>query len=263
MSTWTRFLLVFALVLSPFGCSYESDPAVDAALDSGVVDAAASDSGPVVDAAMDAATDGGVTVPLAGFGDITGQCGVLDDTEWNTAAPFLFRNDIDFGTQTFDASALTPGGQEIWVEGNLGGSSIHSEIFAYEVLARCELAELLKTEGQIEYTDDGGKKTDLLVKIDGRKVGVSVTRAFHYPPSDPYTLTEATDLLTQKLDDILLSAANAKPVDAWERSVLSVIAYDADYADAIETAFSGLDASVVEETILIVTVTDGTDDYIY
>jgi len=34
----------------------------------------------------------------------------------------------------------------------------------------------LKTEGDIDYQDPGGKKTDILLLIDARKVGVSVTR---------------------------------------------------------------------------------------
>lgn len=260
------------------GCDPDDDPgrpdsaAPDAAApDAAAPDAAAPDAG-LGDAAADAGPGdaatpdsglGDASVPLPGFGALSGDCGELDDAEWTDATAILFRGAIDFGALAFDASALSPGGQQIWIEDNLGGTSLHSEIFAYEVLYRCELAALLKTERFIDYQDAGGKKTDLLVSIDSRKVGVSVTRAYHYPPSNPYTLVEAEALLTDKLADVLLSAANAEPWDAWERSILHVIAYDAQYADAIETAFYGLDPSITAETILMLTVTDGNDAFIY
>ncbi len=202
-------------------------------------------------------------IPLPGFGQITGACGELDDTEWTSSNSFLFRNHIDLGTTGFDETKLTTGGQKLWKDGNLGGSSVHSEIFAYEVLQRCELAKLLKSEAEIKYTNTGGKKTDILVEIDTRKIGVSVTRAFHFPPTTPYTVEEATTLLKKKLSDIPLSAANATPQDAWVRSILSVIAYDKQYADVVEQAYKQLDAPTKANVILIVTVTDGKDDYVY
>ncbi|MDY0003210.1 MAG: hypothetical protein RBU30_18060 [Polyangia bacterium] len=233
---------------------------LDSGLDGALLDSALHDAG------ADSGSDGGpedATVPLAGFGDISGHCGVLDEAEWSDASPFLFRNAIDFDSLAFDENELSPGGYQIWVDGNLGGGSIHSEIFSFEVLYRCELATLLKTETFIDYLDVGGKKTDLLITIDARKVGVSVTRAYHYPPSNPYTLVEAEALLNQKLGDVILSAANAQPWDAWERSILHVIAYNAQYADAIESAFYALDPSVTADTILMVTVTDGDDAFVY
>jgi hypothetical protein len=203
------------------------------------------------------------TLPLPGFGAISGMCGVLDDQEWNSSSSYLFRNAIDLGSSGFDETKLTQGGQKIWKDGNLGGSSVHSEVFSYELLKRCELATLLKSEGEIKYKDAGGKKTDLLVTIDGRKVGVSVTRAFHFPPSNPYTEQEATTLLTKKLADIPKSEGNADPADAWVRSVLHILAYNSQYADSVEAAYKKLDATINAKTILVVTVTDGKDDYIY
>lgn len=201
--------------------------------------------------------------PPAGFGHLSGDCGVLDVSELAAGKAALFENLIDFGLKVFDESLLGEGGQEVVSDGNLGGSSIYSEAISFEVLDRCESALLLKTEGEIEYQDPGGKKTDLLVEIAGRAVGVSVTRAFHFPPDAPYTEAEAADLLEGKLGDILLSFANASPVDAWERSVLHVIAYDGAYADAIQGAYLALDASIVADTLVVVTVTDGEDAFIY
>ena len=216
---------------------------------------------PLEDVASD--VDAGLEVPLDGMGEILGQCGELDDAEWNASVPFLFRNSIDFGTAGFVEAELSPGGAEILADGNLNPGSLHSEIVAYEALYRCELAKYLKSEDEVDYKDEAGKKTDVLVEIDGLKVGVSVVRAFHYPPTDPYTVADATIVLHDKLSEIPLSAANAQPQDAWVRSILHVIAYDASYADSIETAWEQTDDTLKGDTIVVVTVTDGEDAFVY
>lgn len=259
-------LVLFSLTL---GCSGDPAPGVDlgpgpdATLTDGALPDAASADTATVDKALPADVGVDAFSPLPGFGKLSGQCGVLDDTEWKSASPFLFRNALDLGTAAFDPAKLTTGGQKIWNEGNRGGSSIHSEIFAYEVLHRCELAKLIKTESKITYQDAGGKKTDLLTEIDTRRVGVSVTRAYHYPPTTPYTEAEAKSLLDKKLADLPLSKANATAADAWTRSLLHVLAYDSQYADAVQAAWKKVTASVKGDAILMLTVTDGKDDYIY
>ncbi len=203
--------------------------------------------------------------PLSGFGDISGDCGVLDDDEWGSDASFAFRNAIDFGASGYtegDFDLLTPGGQEIIVDGNAGGSSIMSEVFAYEMLHRCELAGLLKTETEISY-DTAGKITDLLVSIDSRKVGVSVTRAVGYPRDDPYTVEQAQTLLEGKLADILESTANVSDEDAWVRQILHVLAYGPEHAESLATAYAQIDETLRADTLVIVTVTDGDDEFLY
>lgn len=264
----TRTLSPLLIVFVALACNGESPaldsgqgdlPLLDTAVpDAPAPDAAGPDTGPHVDLASPDAF-----APLPGFGTLSGACGELDDTEWNASTPFLFRNTLDLGSAAFDPALLSAGGQQIWNEGNRGGSSLHSEVFAFEVLHRCELAQLLKTESNITYTDAGGKKTDLLTEIDARKIGVSVTRAFHYPPTTPYTVAEAKALLDKKLADLPLSQANATAQDAWVRSILHVLAYDGQYGDAVQSAWSQVDPAVKGDAILLLTVTDGTDDYIY
>ena len=270
----TYSFLPFFLVLLLAACGSSSDGKIDAGPDASID--AGSDAGEDAgldageDAGLDAGADAGgdsiTEVPLEGWGTITGQCGELDDDEWTSTSPFDFTNHIDFGTVGFVYEDLSPGGQTIFDDDNLGGSSIHSEIIAYETLYRCELAELLKTERFIEYLDVNGKKTDILVRIDERKVGVSVVRAFHYPPTEPYPLEDAVTKLRQKLSEVLLSAANADPADAWERSMLHVVAYNDQSADAFAVALDQLEADepeVVDETIVLITVTDGEDAFAY
>jgi len=278
MSAWrSDFLIVVIIVFGLLvGCppgddtaapgdddAADDDAADDDAADDDAADDDTADDDTSDDDASDDDTDDPPDVPLEGFGEITGHCGELDDEEWDDASPFFFRNAVDFGSEAFDVELLSEGGQQIIEDDNLGGSSIHSEAIAFDMLYRCELAELLKTEAQILYLDDGGKKTDVLVELDERKVGVSVTRAFHWPPEDPYTVEEAQALLEDKLADILLSFDNADPADAWTRSILHVVAYDGSYADSIETAYSQVDAATQADTIVVVTVTDGEDEFIY
>ncbi len=206
---------------------------------------------------------GSGAVPLPGFGLISGACGVIDAMQLESPDPVVYRDTIDFAMDVYDRSKLSPGGQYIFDQGNLGGSSLESEIISYEVLYRCELAQLLKTEGEIVYTDPMGKKTDLLVDIDMLKVGVSVTRAYVYPPTNPYTEQMAYDLLNRKLSDILLSSANVSTADAWPKQILHVLAYTSMHADAMEAAYATIDPAIRADTILWLTVTEGSDEFIY
>jgi hypothetical protein len=209
-----------------------------------------------------AAPDAG---PLAGFGTLSGACGVLEPPELTGDAPTLHRDAIDFAVAYDEThlAELSAGGQEIIHDGNAGGSSLLSEVFAYEVLHRCERAALLKTENEVLYDDPLSKKTDLLVEIDGLKIGVSVTRAYVFPPTQPYTVAAARDLLEGKLADILSSSASVAAQDRWEKQILLVVAYAPGHADSIETAYATVDGALQADTILWVTVTDGMDAFIY
>ncbi|MBI3201433.1 MAG: hypothetical protein HYZ29_07815 [Myxococcales bacterium] len=213
-------------------------------------------------AAGGSAGDAGA-VPLPGFGKLLGDCGPLDATEILSPSPFSFQNSLDFGGAAFEYNALSTGGKKIFDAGNLGGSSIHSEIFSYEVLYRCELATLLKTEAEVKYTDTGGKKTDLLVQIDGYKLGVSVTRAYAYPPGTPYAESVAKALLEKKLGDILLSSKNVVPADAWKKQILHILAYDTQHRDALAKVYPQVSPTTRADTIVMVTVTEGNDGFVY
>lgn len=206
---------------------------------------------------------GEAALPLDGHGAIGGDCGVLTPTELTSAFPYAFQNSIDFGSLTFDYAELSPGGQEVYDDGNLGGSSLYSEVFSYEVLYRCELAQLLKTEGEIAYQDASGTKTDLLVAVDGLPTGVSVTRAYKYPPTEPYTPADALALLEDKLADILESSANVEPVDGWDKQILHILAYADEHAASIAQAHGQVAPAVQADTIVVVTVTHGSDEFLY
>jgi hypothetical protein len=210
-----------------------------------------------------AGAGGTPSVPLPGFGTIQGDCGPIDSTELLSSGPFVFHTNLDFASMVFNYAALSPGGKIVHDDGNLGGSSLHSEIFSYEVLYRCELAALLKTEGKIEYQPSATKKTDLLVQLDGYKIGVSVTRAFAFPAGSTYSVAQAQGLLEGKLADILISTQGVKPVDSWQKQILHVLAYNEQHRDALKQAYPNVPAKTKADTIVMVTVTDGDDGFIY
>lgn len=204
---------------------------------------------------------GSAALPLDGFGTLSGDCGEIEPGELMTgSAPFEIVNAIDFMMLSFDSSLLSAGGQTIFDDPNAGGSSKESEAIAYDVLYRCELATLLKTETEIVY-DTSGKITDFLVEVDGLKVGVSVVRAFAFMTE--YTVQNAFDTMTDKLLDIQESTANVSPGDAWEKQILAVISEKPENTANVVTALGMIDAGTRGDTIVVVTTTNGDDAFIY
>jgi len=253
-------VVVFSLLALPLTTACAPTGGEDAGPDAGPSsgDAGIRDAGSAVQ-------DAGPSGPAPGFGDITGPCGVIDDELTDTAATFI-ANEIDFGAMGYvetDYDALTAGGQEIIDDGNAGGSSLLSEVFAFEVLKRCDAATLLKTETEIDYVDTQGKITDLLVDIDGHRIGVSVTRAIAFPFDDPYTVAQAQELLEGKLQGVLDSSANVAAADEWEKQILSVIAYTPAHGDALAQAWAVIDSALRADTVVYVTVSSGDDDFLY
>lgn len=252
-----------------------TDPTTTAATTTtGVVDDTGTSTGPDPGSSTTTGTSDGSTTGTGtstsdttgaaeGLGVLSGECGLIDAMELESPQAFVFSNAIDLGVDGFDEALLTPGGMQMIAEGGLNDGSLKSEVIAYEVLARCDMASLLKTEGKIVYTDPMGKKTDLLVELDGLKVGVSVVRALGFPKEDPYTVAQATTILKKKLGDIQISSANVAPEDAWVKQILSVVAYGPMHVDSVLTAYAGLDAQLKADTILVVTVTDGDDSLLY
>ncbi|MBK9034393.1 MAG: hypothetical protein IPL61_24525 [Myxococcales bacterium] len=257
-----RRALVLVLVpalLAACGADDSAGPVDAAMVDAALVDVADTDTSPPRFDAF------GPDAAAAGFGALSGQCGVLTLAELDGTDPLWFQGEFTFDNRYDDPAErpqLTPGGQYMMSVPNAGGSSVFSEVFAYEWLARCEQATLLKTETEIVY-DVVGKKVDMLVEIDGRKVGVSVTRAMTFPLGDPYTLAAATTLFERKLDDIQLATEQVSAGDRWSKQMLTVMAYDLQHAQVAMEAWSMLDAATKDDTLLVVAVTNGDDLFIY
>ncbi len=192
---------------------------------------------------------------------LSGSCGDVR-FELGKPTPSIKADTLAFvAGETYDRPSLSPGGQKIFDTPNAGGSSTESEVMSFEVLRYCEGAKLLKTETEVTYlpVSDGGAAsiTDILVEIDGKRVGVSVTRAYKPQNQGPQTDAEIKSLLERKLDGILASSARVAPQDRWVKQVLHVFAATQASADAVQRVWLTLDAAKRADTVVLVTRTTG------
>jgi hypothetical protein len=270
--------LFFSLSLGLAACS--SDPAIQVIADAGfrvdapaVIDVGnrtdvsiANDIGNRADAPVvtdvgnardvTAAHDG----PLPGLGGVSGACGSLR-TMLRNPSPSLVENDLLFMTgERYDRALLSPGGQRLYDTPNAGGSSTESEVFSYELLYRCEHAVLVATETEVMYqpANDAGANsiTDMMVSINGERVGVSVTRAYRPTPM-VFTEANARDLLMTKLTGVNRSSMRVLPAQRWVKQILHVFAVDMAAGLAVGRAWATVDAATRADTIVLVTVTRG------
>ena len=231
------------------------DPAAgpdDPGFDAGVIDSHSSSQKP--DTASPAPA-GDILGTLA-----SGACGLVKN-ELTQATPSLENNLLVFvAGETYDKASLSPGGQRMFDTANAGGSSTESEAMSYEVLRYCEGATLLHTETEIAYqpVDDSGANsiTDLEVEIGGKKVGVSVTRAYK-PSSQTLTDADVKTLLEKKLVGINRSSVRVLPQDKWVKQVLHVFSVNKAATDAIARTLPTIDAAIRADTIVLVTQTAG------
>jgi len=225
-----------------------------AALDAGTLDAGAVDAG-----ALDASA-------AMGFGLVTGTCGLVA-AEVASPDPSYFVRHLDFMDDGFDdpeeRDLLTADAVEILEEGTVGGSSEISEAFAMEVLARCEGASLLLSEGEVDYEPPSSAKTDMVVSIGGARVGVSVVRAFRFPLGSEYRLGDDTAAVERKFGDILESSANVVEEHAWVKQILAVLAYADQAEEVVAMVHAMLEDEERADTIVYVIVTDGDDAIVY
>jgi hypothetical protein len=122
---------------------------------------------------------------------------------------------------------------------------------------------LLKTETEISYDDSTGKISHFIIDISGFKVGVIVTRAFTLPLGEDYTEEAAHSLLFNKLGDVILSTANVSAVDLWKKQILHIFADTVQHAERLKTVYNTLPEDLRSDTILVITVTEGDDIFLY
>ncbi len=120
--------------------------------------------------------------------------------------------------------SLTHGAQRVLGTPNAGGSSVWSEAISFEVLSFLCQAVLHKTEMEIEYMP-GSKITDYSVKVMGRDLGVSVTRAMKFSKKGDALFTEedATKLLSKKLTGVIESTKGVVSCRIFASSFSSLI----------------------------------------
>ena len=237
------------LEAGPSGSSGDPGPGTDdPTFDAGIKDASKADTAPP-------APTGDILGTLA-----SGACGIVKN-ELTQATPSLENNLLVFVMgETYDKASLSPGGQRMFDTANAGGSSTESETMSYEVLRYCEGATLLHTETEIAYQppDDSGANsiTDLEVEIGGKKVGVSVTRAYK-PSSQTLTDADVKALLEKKLVGINRSSMRVLPQDKWVKQILHVFSINKAATDAIARTLPTIDVAIRADTIVLVTQTTG------
>ena len=230
-------------------------PRGDAATDPPVVVDDGDDAGtPKKDAGKDAAGDAGGDDIL---GTLMDGCGGNMSAELTNTAPSFLNDELAFvAGESFTKPFLSPGGQILFDVPNAGGSSFESEAMSFEVLHACAGASLLKTETEIGYDPPSSKKTDILVEIGGKKVGVSVTRVYR-PSTQTLTDADAQSQLEGKLDDILVSSANAVAGDKWVKQVLHIFTASQAATDAVARVVPNIAPAKRADTIIFVTHTTG------
>ncbi|MDP3273857.1 MAG: hypothetical protein Q8Q09_01590 [Deltaproteobacteria bacterium] len=194
------------------------------------------------------------------LGTLSGPCGTLR-TMLRSTTPSLVENALVFmAPERYVRTELSPGGQRLFDMMNAGGSSTESEVMSFEVLRYCENADLVKTETEILYAPPDGMGansiTDILVRINGDLVGVSVTRA--YRPVMPYfDDAEALRVLTSKLSGVNRSSVRVLPADRWVKQILHVFAANMADAMTVQRVWATLSPALRADTIVLVTVTQG------
>lgn len=160
-----------------------------------------------------------------------------------------------------DVSAMTEDAQRVFKTENAGGSSELSEAFSIELLARTLGARLHKTEMELAYfTGDGSasKITDYSIELDGRVVGVSVTRACKgWPPvAGSYTVQDSLRLLTKKLLGVNESSRHVSNAE-WTKQMLHVFVADKSYLAVLNEAAALIPPALIANTVVLFTLCTG------
>lgn len=160
------------------------------------------------------------------------------------------KNDLSI-LRNFD---LSHGAEVIAKEENAGGNSVISEVLSFEFMKRAFGAELEHTEMQLQYFPIGSKKTDYSIKLDGERIGVSVTRAMHFLNDELFTERDAEMLLKKKLNGVNISSQNIVKKHKWERQILHIFTRTEKIAKTIENVYRKLKSDYRTNTIVVITV---------
>jgi hypothetical protein len=272
MRRWNASQVGRAVTSSFFGLSLAyagllvacSDGAVaNGAPDAGGIESDAQTIAPDAAATPDTGADGAREAAAPGdiLGTLSGTCGEVR-TELRAPTPSVKLNGLAFmmGEQ-YNKDFLSPGGDTLFDTPNAGGSSGESEVMSFEVLHACEGAKLVKTETEIAYAPpvqgQPASITDILVEINGVKVGVSVTRAYKPASQGAQTDAEVKSLLEKKLEGINVSSMRVLPQDKWVKQILHVFAANQASADTTMRVLPTISSALRADTIVLVTKTTG------
>ena len=109
-------------------------------------------------------------------------------------------------------------------------------------------------EMEIEYWIDF-KMVDFVCKIDGTRVGVSVTRAMGYPTPDRFTPEKAADLVNKKLYGLVVARDSVVKKHRFFKSVLHIWCQTDEISAIVKDAYDNMDdeMNIKGDMLLILT----------
>ncbi len=149
--------------------------------------------------------------------------------------------------------------------GNAGGNSDISEMMSIEYYIRSCKATNFLFETEIQYCVNY-KMVDYICDVDGRRVGVSVTRAMGYPRPEDFTYARALRLLHKKLYGLIVARNAVCKKQSFKKSILHVWCQNLRIAKLIKKAYSSFsinDYGLDIKGFVILHITVCKDSYIY
>lgn len=145
---------------------------------------------------------------------------------------------------------------------NAGGNSIISEALSAEILVREFGASGIRTEMEVEYSFSNWKICDYTIRmqgncdLQGKNVGVSVTRAFNYQDDSKFTYSDAETILNKKINGLILARSGISEKDAFYTSILHVWVKTNRTKNLLHRAYKKLPTELKDNVIILCTVAD-------
>ncbi|KAJ6239448.1 hypothetical protein M0813_03156 [Anaeramoeba flamelloides] len=179
-----------------------------------------------------------------------------------SSKPSIFTNEFCPNCNFLDLK-LSKGTKKLLQSENAGGSSIISEALSFEVLHRLFGCRLLATEMEIQYYFSHYPITDYAISVDGKALGVSVTRAMKWPIGSNYTHGDGVKLLTKKLSGVIKSTKNVLN-PKFKKQILHVWAENEKTKDLlIDIWENNISDQLKSNTFVLITTAQKNCDYIF
>ena len=149
--------------------------------------------------------------------------------------------------------SLSPWSQKVLMSANAGGSSIISESLSAEVLVRMFGAGGIRTEMEIEYVTSS-KIVDFTIKMYGKNVGVSVTRAMGWPIEAQFTYAHGHRLMRKKIAGLIVARENAR--ERFDVAILHVMCSSNRIKNVLYRVYKKLPRDFTCDIIVLCTVAD-------
>jgi hypothetical protein len=145
---------------------------------------------------------------------------------------------------------------------NAGGKSAMSEMLSIQYFETIHKASDFLLEMEIQYWCTY-KLVDYSCLVDGKRVGVSVTRAMHYIHPSLFTLDSARTLINKKLYGLVVARDSVLKTQRFFHSVLHVWCQSQQIAEYMRQAYDELEGSLGVKGVMIMILTVYSNNEIY